>query len=220
MNDELLAQDGPTTELKASYLTAEDCNIAASVLYQAYHDDELFQQILSFDSKSPATYEKKLRLLIREELASFWQSHQHIIGVFSGNNLIAVSCVQKANDSLAAHRVWHWRLKLMLNTGMISTKQLIEKEKAIHQAVTQFPNCCFISLFAVDPHVQHQGIGRFLLRAIDDLVNTDNADHSAIFITQDKHCALFESEGYRSEQALTFTKVTGQLFVKSKVENG
>lgn len=219
MTDELLAEGNVSTELKASYLTAEDCNIAASVLYQAYHDDELFQQILAFDARSPSIYEKKLRLLIREELASFWQSHQHIIGVFSGDNLLAVSCVQKANDSLAADRVWHWRLKLMLNTGMISTKQLIEKEKAIHQAVTAFPNCCFISLFAVDPHVQHQGIGRYLLRAIDDLVKTDNAEHSAVFITQHRHCDLFQSEGYHAEQELTFTKVTGKLFVKAKVAN-
>ncbi|WP_105171211.1 GNAT family N-acetyltransferase [Pseudoalteromonas sp. T1lg24] len=216
MADETLATPALDTELKASYLTAEDCKIAASVLYQAYHDDELFQQILGYDKANKGAYEKKLRLLIREELASFWQSHQHIIGVFAGDNLLAVSCVQKANDALAADRVWHWRLKLMLNTGVLSTNQLIEKEKAIHQAVASFSDCCFISLFAVDPHVQHQGIGRYLLRAIDDVVKSDGAQASAVFITQERFHDLFISEGYQGETELTFTKVSGKLFVKQK----
>ena len=217
MVDETLATPAALdTELKASYLTAEDCKIAASVLYQAYHVDELFQQILGYDKANKGAYEKKLRLLIREELASFWQSHQHIIGVFAGDNLLAVSCVQKANDALAADRVWHWRLKLMLNTGVLSTNQLIEKEKAIHQAVASFPNCCFISLFAVDPYVQHQGIGRYLLRAIDDVVKSDGAQASAVFITQERFHDLFISEGYQGETELTFTKVKGKLFVKQK----
>ncbi|KPV94941.1 hypothetical protein AN214_02976 [Pseudoalteromonas sp. P1-9] len=216
MADETLATLALDTELKASYLTAEDCKIAASVLYQAYHDDELFQQILGYDKANKGAYEKKLRLLIREELASFWQTHQHIIGVFAGDNLLAVSCVQKANDALAADRVWHWRLKLMLNTGVLSTNQLIEKEKAIHQAVASFANCCFISLFAVDPHVQHQGIGRYLLRAIDDVVKSDGVHASAVFITRERFHDLFISEGYQGETDLTFTKVSGKLFVKQK----
>ncbi|MFY8349207.1 GNAT family N-acetyltransferase [Pseudoalteromonas sp. SSM20] len=220
MSDVTIDPSETSEQLKASYLTAEDCKIAASVLYQAYHDDELFKQILAYDSAKPAVYEKKLRLLIREELASFWQNHQHLIGVFADDNLLAVSCVQKANDALAADRVWHWRLKLMLNTGMLSTNQLIEKEKAIHQALAAFPNCCFISLFAVDPHVQHQGIGRYLLRAIDDVVKSDDANYSAVFITRDRYSALFISEGYHAEQELTFTKVSGKLFVKEKVVNG
>lgn len=214
MTEEVLATPEIIDELSARYLTAEDCKIAASVLYQAYHDDELFQQILGFNEANQSAYEKKLRLLIREELASFWQSHQHIIGVYSGNNLLAVSCIQKANDALSADRVWHWRLKLMLNTGLLSTNQLIEKEKAIHRALESFPDCCFISLFAVDPHVQHQGIGRYLLRAIDDVVKSDSAKSSAIFITRERFYELFESEGYQAEKALTFTKVAGKLFVK------
>ena len=185
-----MSDNQPVTEqINARFLTAEDCNIAASVLYQAYREDSLLQQILDFDAANPTSFEKRLRLLVKEELSSFWQSHQHLIGVFVDNNLLAVSCVLKANSELSAERVWHWRLKLMLNAGWLSTNQLIEKEKRLQQALHDYPNSCFISLFAVDPHVQHQGLGRYLLRAVDDIVKTDNASGSAVFVTREQHAA-------------------------------
>lgn len=212
-----MSDNQPVTEqINARFLTAEDCNIAASVLYQAYREDSLLQQILDFDAANPTSFEKRLRLLVKEELSSFWQSHQHLIGVFVDNNLLAVSCVLKANSELSAERVWHWRLKLMLNAGWLSTNQLIEKEKRLQQALHDYPNSCFISLFAVDPHVQHQGLGRYLLRAVDDIVKTDNASGSAVFVTREQHAALFLSEGYQLAETLTFTKITGQLLYKSR----
>ena len=214
MSDYECESNEQTPTLSAKYLTAEDCNIAASLLYQAYHDDLLFQQILNYKDVEPSAYEKKLRLLIREELASFWKSHQHIVGVCQDDNLVAVSCILNLSSDLSANRVWHWRLKLMLNTGALSTKQLIDKETRIRESLSEYENTCFISLFAVDPHMQHQGFGRYLLRAIDDIVKTEQASSSAIFVTQSTHKPLFESEGYTVLQSLGFTKVSGELLIK------
>ena len=36
-------------DIKAAYLSAEDLKLAASLLYQAYHDDPVFLEIFSSD---------------------------------------------------------------------------------------------------------------------------------------------------------------------------
>ena len=45
MNSNTAIQDKP--EIRAEYLGAEDLKIAASLLYQAYHDDPLFLEIFN-----------------------------------------------------------------------------------------------------------------------------------------------------------------------------
>jgi GNAT superfamily N-acetyltransferase len=215
MSDEKSIYAIESADLVARYLNPEDYNIAASLMYQAYQNDDLLQHILGFDKADPSQYEKKLRMLIREELTSFWQSQQHIIGIFHQDSLLAVSCVLKLSSELSANRVWHWRLKLMFGAGILSTKQLIEKEKRIRIALEAYRDIYFLSLFAVDPHVQHQGLGRYLLRAVDDIVKSNHAGGSAIFVTNNRHIQLFESEGYDISEALSFTKVTGKLLIKT-----
>jgi hypothetical protein len=49
--------------IKAIYLAAEDLNIAASILYLAYHDDPLFVDIFQYEKEG---YEARLRSAIRE----------------------------------------------------------------------------------------------------------------------------------------------------------
>lgn len=61
----------PTTSKAKSelrYLVAEELKLAASLLYQAYHDDQLLMSLFQSDK---ADYEKRLRAAIREELAAF-----------------------------------------------------------------------------------------------------------------------------------------------------
>lgn len=62
-------------EYRAVYLTAEDLRVAASILYNAYHDDPFFVE--SLFSSDKAAYEQKLRAAIREELNSLWQQSRH-----------------------------------------------------------------------------------------------------------------------------------------------
>ncbi len=77
--------------LRAVYLTAEDLRLAASILYNAYHDDAFFQQTLP--AANAAEYEQKLRAAIREELNELWQQEQPLIGLFDAERLIGVACV-------------------------------------------------------------------------------------------------------------------------------
>ena len=64
------------TEVKAAYLTASELKLAASLMYQSYHDDPVFVDIFSDGSTDTAEYEQKLRASIREELNAFWQAKQ------------------------------------------------------------------------------------------------------------------------------------------------
>ena len=66
---------------RAVYLTAEDLRVAASILYNAYHDDPFFVDLLH--TGDMAMYEQKLRGAIREELNELWQQEQALIGLFA-----------------------------------------------------------------------------------------------------------------------------------------
>lgn len=199
------------------YLAAEDISIAASLIYQAYHDDPILQTMLNYEQESKSAYEKKLRSLIREELSSFWQEKQPLIGLYRNDKLKAVACVFESNSQLQAQRYWHWRLKLMLSAGYLQTNQLIDKEQTIRDALEQQGNYYFLAFIAVDPHFHGQGFGRYLLRGLNDLVQS-NAESSgmAVFVTRKEHTQFFKTEGFESFKQLTFNKIAGELLFKSK----
>ncbi len=204
-----------TQELRAEYLTAEQTNLAASLLYRAYHDDALLQKILHFKPGKEAKYEEKLRALMREELVSLWQSEQPIIGVYVGDKLAAVGCLIHATGPLKAERYWHWRLKSMLTAGYITTNQLIKKEKVLREAMSPLGAYSYLSLFAVDPHNQKVGLARYLLRAIDDVCRQSQSSGCAVFVTQNQLTPLFESEGYQVKSQISFEHIPGALLFKS-----
>ena len=115
------------TQIRAAYLKAEDLKLAASLLYQAYHDDPIFLEIFDGGSND---YEQRLRASIREELAAFWQAEQPIVGLYLGEAMVGVACLNSSTKNSGTERFWHWRLKMLINAGYFSTKQLLEKEKA------------------------------------------------------------------------------------------
>ncbi|WP_105167769.1 GNAT family N-acetyltransferase [Pseudoalteromonas sp. T1lg23B] len=205
--------------LTVKYLTPEDMRVAASLLYQAYHDDDVLRSVLS--AKDDSSYEMKLRAFIREELASFGQGRQPMVGLFEGENLYAVACVLESETELQASRYWHWRLRLMLSAGYLQTQQLIDKENTIRAALEEYGHYYFLAFIAVDPHVQGQGLGHYLLSGLDDLISS-NHDISgmAVFITQTAQKAFFLGHGYQVIKQLSFEKVTGELLFKKQLTDG
>lgn len=205
----------PDDVYNVQYIAAEDISIAASLIYQAYHDDPVLQQMLNYSEDELAAYEKKLRALIREELSSFWQEKQPLVGLYKNDRLKAVACVFESNSQLQAQRYWHWRLKLMLSAGYLQTNQLIEKEQTIRNALKEKGNYYFLAFIAVDPHFQGEGLGRYLLRGLDDLVKSNaQATGMAVFVTQEQHIAFFQTEGFEKLKKLTFNNVEGELLFK------
>jgi hypothetical protein len=114
--------------LKAVLLSADELKLAASLLYQSYYDDPLFMEIFRADKPD---YEQRLRAAIREELNTFWQAKQPIVGLFQGEQLFGVACVIEPDSGIGSSRLWHWRLKMLLTAGYVSTKQLLDKEQKI-----------------------------------------------------------------------------------------
>ncbi|WP_404339376.1 GNAT family N-acetyltransferase [Pseudoalteromonas mariniglutinosa] len=206
-----------TDTLVVQYIAAEDISTAASLIYQAYHDDPVLQQVLNYSPEGQASYEKKLRALVREELASFWQEKQPLVGLYRNQQLKAVACIFESNSKLQAERYWHWRLKLMLSAGYLQTNQLIDKERAIRDALAAKGNYYFLAFIAVDPHFHGQGLGRYLLRGLNDLVESNaNATGLAVFVTRAEHTAFFQTEGFTAFKQLTFNHVNGELLFKER----
>ncbi|WP_213607769.1 GNAT family N-acetyltransferase [Pseudoalteromonas sp.] len=205
-----------TDTYSVQHIAPEDISTAASLIYQAYQHDPILQSLLGYKEQNPLEYEKKLRALIREELSSFWQEKQPLIGLYRNDKLKAVACVFESSSQLHAERYWHWRLKLMLSAGYLQTNQLIEKEKTIRDALKPQGNYYFLAFIAVDPHFHGQGFGRKLLKGLDGLLH-DNPESSgiAVFVTRDEHTQFFKSQGFEHFKQLTFNRVEGEILFKT-----
>lgn len=202
-----------TDGVKAILLTAEDIKLAASLLYVAYHQDPVFKDIFQFDRSD---YDKRLRAAIREELAAFWQTQQPMIGLFSGSHLLGVACLIEPQTGLAPDRFWHWRLKMMLNAGIISTKNMIEKEKRVAEAIPH-QQYHLLTFIAVHPDHQHHGLGHYLIKAVDSMVDQHpTSEGVAVFVTKDSNRPLFDDDLYQKLDTIQVGAVEGTLMFRDK----
>ncbi|WP_417688733.1 GNAT family N-acetyltransferase [Pseudidiomarina sp.] len=195
------------------YLVAEDLKYAASLLFQAYHDDALLMSLFQSDKTD---YEKRLRAAIREELHAFWEADQPMIGLFDGDSLLGVVCLTEPGKSFGPGRYWHWRLKMLLTAGYVSTKQLVEKEEIIQAAISKelgLGNYHMLAFIAVNPRYQQQGWGDMLVRAAQQaLEDAPQSEGIAVLITQPQHKNLFATHGFRSVTELQIGEIGGELF--------
>ena len=210
MRDQLNALE---KEVRAVYLAAEDLPVAASLLFLAYHDDPLFQQLFQADK---ADYEQRLRAAIREELQAFARAEQPLIGIFHDDQLWGVACVVGPDAGQQGGRLWHWRLRMLLTAGYVSTRQLLEKEKRIREAIPH-KHYHMLAFLAVHPLQQQHGFGHYLLGAVDTLVaETPDSAGVGVFVTRDQYLPLFQHNGYQTLTPLRFSKITGQLLFKAR----
>lgn len=198
------------------YLVAEELKLAASLLYQAYHDDPLLMDL--FQAHKP-DYERRLRATVREELAAFWEAQQPMIGVFDRDSLVGVACLTRPGKSFGPGRYWHWRLKMLLTAGYVSTMQLVDKELLIQQAMQQNlaaqlegRDYHMLAFLAVHPRYQQHGWGDLLVRAASQALADDQQSAGiAVYVTIDNHLKLFFQHGYQVVQELTVGEVSGKL---------
>ncbi|WP_102796597.1 GNAT family N-acetyltransferase [Bowmanella denitrificans] len=200
-------------KVKAVFLAAEDLKIAASILYQAYHDDPLFMNIFQADKEG---YEERLRAAIREELHTFWIAKQPMVGLFEGERLLAVACLIQPNASLGPNRFWHWRLKMLLTAGFMGTRQMVEKEQKVREQVPA-GRYHMLSFIGVHPDHQHRGLGHVLMRAIDTLMDEDRSSEGvAVFVTLPKCLGFFEDGDYGLVKELQVGRIAGHLMFRRK----
>ncbi|WP_417658461.1 GNAT family N-acetyltransferase [Pseudidiomarina sp.] len=196
-----------------TYLVAEDLKMAASLLYQAYYDDALLMAIFQADKPD---YEKRLRAAIREELMAFWEAKQPMLGVFDGDSLIGVVCLTQPGKSFGPGKYWHWRLKMLLTAGYVSTMQLLEKERLIQEAV-HGDDYHMLAFIAVSPRYQQQGWGDLLVRAAQSAIDDEPQSRGiAVYVTQPQYLSLFEQHGYELVQELSVGDISGKLMFQSR----
>lgn len=200
-------------EIRAAYLTTEDLKLAASLLYQAYHDDPVFLEIFNGDKED---YEQRLRASIREELSAFWQAKQPMVGLYLGETMVGVACLNGPDDGVGSERFWHWRLKMLLSAGYFSTKQMIEKENLILSKVplTKFHMLSFI---AIHPLHQHHGFGHYLMAAVNTVLDEHpESEGVAVYATTEKYQNFFNDVDYQLIEKVTVGNVSGSLMVHYK----
>ena len=197
-------------DIKAAYVKAEDLKIAASLLYLSYHDDPVFLDIFN---GSEENYEQRLRAAIREELNAFWQAKQPIVGLYLEESLVGVACINSPDQHIEAGRFWHWRLKMLLSAGYVSTKQMIEKETAIKEAVP-LTTYHMLSFIAIHPLHQHHGFGHYLMAAVNTVLQEHPASEGVVvYATNEKYKTFFADVDYQLIKELSIGKVSGALMV-------
>ncbi len=197
-------------DIRATYLAAEDLKLAASLLYQAYHDDPVFLEI--FNSQKD-DYEQRLRASIREELGAFWQAKQPMVGLYLGEAMVGVACLNSPDDGLGSERFWHWRLKMLLSAGYFSTKQMIEKENLVLSAVP-LNKFHMLSFIAIHPLHQHHGFGHYLMAAVNTVLEEHpDSEGVAVYATTEKYKDFFSDVDYKLIKEVTVGNVSGSLMV-------
>ena len=197
-------------DIRATYLSAEELKLAASLLFQAYHDDPVFLDIFN---SSKEGYEQRLRASIREELSAFWQAKQPMVGLYLGESMVGVACLNSPDDSVSSERFWHWRLKMLLTAGYFSTKQMIEKEEKVIASVP-LEKFHMLSFIAIHPLHQHHGFGQYLMAAVNTVLEEHgDSEGVAVYATSGKFRTFFEESDYKFVKDLTVGKVSGALMV-------
>lgn len=197
-------------DIKAAYISTEDLKLAVSLLYQAYHDDPVFLEIFNGEKSD---YEQRLRSSIREELNAFWQAKQPIVGLYLGETMVGVACLNSRQSGVSADRFWHWRLKMLLGAGYFSTKQMIEKEEKVLAAVPM-NEFHFLSFIAIHPLHQHHGFGHYLMAAVNTLLDEYNSSEGvAVYATTKKYQEFFKAVDYEFIQNVDVGNVSGSLMV-------
>lgn len=200
----------PEVNIRATYLAAHELKLAASLLYQAYHDDPVFLDIFHSNKED---YEQRLRGAIREELNAFWQAKQPMVGLYLGETMVGVACINSPDETLTSERFWHWRLKMLLNAGYFSTKQMIQKEQTVLSAVP-LKVFHFLSFIAVHPLHQQHGFGHYLMAAVNTVL--DEHPHSegvAVYATSGKFKEFFQNVDYQTVEEVTVGNVCGSVMV-------
>lgn len=197
-------------DLRVSYLDAHELKLAASLLYQAYHDDPVFLDIFNSDKHD---YEQRLRGAIREELNAFWQSQQPMLGLYKGETMVGVACINSPDEMLGSERFWHWRLKMLLNAGYFSTKQMIQKEQTVLEAVPM-EKFHFLSFIAVHPLHQQHGLGHYLMAAVNTVLDEHpESEGVAVFATSEKFKGFFNNADYQVVKSVVVGEVCGSVMV-------
>ncbi len=167
--------------IRATYLSAHELKLASSLLYQAYHDDPVFLDIFNSDKED---YEQRLRGAIREEVIAFWQAKQPMIGLYLGETMVGVACINSPDETLSSDRFWHWRLKMLLNAGYFSTKQMMKKEQTVLAAIP-LKVFHFLSFIAIHPLHQQHGFGHYLMAAVNTVLDEHpDSEHLGIFVAR------------------------------------
>jgi len=205
-----LARKLDESDINAAYLAADDLKLAASLLYQSYHDDPIFLEIFNGDKSD---YEQKLRAAIREELGAFWHAKQPMVGLYLGETMVGVACLNSPEQGVSSDRFWHWRLKMLLGAGYFSTKQMIEKEKIVLASVPM-KKFHMLSFIAVHPLHQHLGFGHYLMSAVNTLLDEhSDSEGVAVYATSSKYQEFFKDVDYQFIKEVTVGNVSGSLMV-------
>jgi hypothetical protein len=200
-------------QCRIEQLNAEQLRQASSILYSAYHDDPLFMQI--FRAGRP-DYEARLRAAIREEIATFWDMQQPVLGMFHGEQLLGVACLTEPGAAFNGERLWHWRLKMLLTAGLLSTQQMLDKERKVYEAMPA-KSFHMLAFIARNPAYYHPQAMRHFLQAIDSWVDTSEVSEGiGVFVTLDKYLSFFHQDDYQVVGQLDFQHVSGKLLFRSR----
>ncbi len=212
-----LAQYNPDLQqVKATYLNADDLKVAASILYNAYFDDPLFTDIFQVEKEG---YEARLRSAIREEVNTYWDAGQSLIGLYEDERLLAVTCLTKPDMAFGSGKFWHWRLKMLLTAGYFGTKQMIVKEEKVREKIPA-KNYHMLSLIGVHPDHQDMGLGHVLMSAVLGLLLEDESSEGVgVLVTLPKCISFFEDGGFKHIEEISVGNIKGKVMFHPRNQN-
>ena len=201
------------SNITSSYLDADDLNVASSILYKAYYDDPLFKDIFQHEKEG---YQARLRSAIREEITTFYDARQPILGLYEDSRLLAVCCLIGPDAAFGAGRFWHWRLKMLLTAGFFGTKQMIIKEEKVREKIPA-QNYHMLSFIGVDPSHQDKGLGHLLMSAVlGEMVDDPTSEGVGVLVTLPKCMSFFQDGSFELVEEIKVNDVRGKVMFRPR----
>lgn len=201
------------SNITSSYLDADDLNVASSILYKAYYDDPLFKHIFQYEKEG---YQARLRSAIREEITTFYDARQPILGLYEDSRLLGVCCLIGPDAAFGAGRFWHWRLKMLLTAGYFGTKQMIMKEEKVREKIPA-QNYHMLSFIGVDPSHQDKGLGHLLMSAVlGEVVDDPTSEGVGVLVTLPKCMSFFQDGSFELVEEIIVNEVSGKVMFRPR----
>jgi N-acetylglutamate synthase-like GNAT family acetyltransferase len=93
---------------------------------------------------------------------------------------------------------------------------MIEKEQRVAAAIP-YKQYHLLTFIAIHPDHQHQGLGKYLIRAVDSLVNNNELiEGVAVFVIKQQNLAMFDYDDFTKLDEIEVGNVHGTLMFKKK----
>lgn len=179
-------------ELEIKPLRKTELDMAVAVLVETFADDKGMMALIQ---KEEARYRQKLGSWFKATLKMLFKSSQPLWGVYHKEELLGLAVLSNASFKPAPFVLVQWTWAVFISCGFTTVKRTMLHDQSRQKYFTA-KNQLILEFVALEPHYQGRGIGKLLLKKIQDHSLKVN---KSIWLETSKpeNVKIFEKSGFK-----------------------